>query len=121
MRAIPSSRQHLQLQAGCFQRTYNQEDAFLKPSLDVFNSAAVHPDAEKTTFGNLRRAQLELKLMTSKWRRMSYNELAIAGGVLERLVSPTGEVFDRDRGWALNLPGFAPLEDESDRAICNRR
>ena len=25
-------------------------------SLDVFNSAAVHPDAEKMTFGNLRSA-----------------------------------------------------------------
>ena len=78
-------------------------------SLDVSNSAAVHPDAEKTTFRNLRCAQIEL--MASKWRRISYDEWVIAGGVLERLVNPTGEIFDRDRGaGTLNLPGFAPFK-----------
>jgi len=49
--------------------------------------------------------------MASKWRQMSYDEWGIAGGVLERLVNPTGEIFDRDRGaGALNLPGFAPFK-----------
>jgi hypothetical protein len=41
---------------------------------------------------------------------MNY-EWDIAGGVLERLVDLTDEVFDRDRGaGALSLPGFAPFK-----------
>jgi hypothetical protein len=53
----------------------------------------------------------QIELMASKWRRMSYDEWGIAGGVLERLVNPTGEIFDRGRGArALNLPGFAPFK-----------
>jgi len=48
--------------------------------------------------------------MASKWRRMSYDEWGIVGGVLERLVNPTGEIFDRDRrARALSLPRFAPF------------
>jgi hypothetical protein len=52
---------------------------------------------------------------------MSYDEWGIAGGVLERLVNPTGEIFDRDRGCGPQPAWVRVFQEESDRTICQRR
>ena len=53
---------------------------------------------------------------------MTYDEWGIAGGVLERLVNPTGEIFEGDRGARALKPAWVrTFQEASDRAICKRR